>query len=195
MYTNDIHWTNEGSQLMRIIKMKPVIIAFISCLMLCTVIWFGYRYFGIEKPIDAQLQSANYSYSKVDISNSEQMVDIDVNLKDGATLQAAISELQSIINDSKFMSYTINYHIQSSSSEELDEVWSSSLFTMADIMANKNFALIPDYLEQLMNNKTDLQAVSAIDGDYIYITLMKDQAVKHIILPLEAAAMEVWSYA
>ncbi len=180
---------------MRAIKFKPVIIAFSSCLLLCTAVWFGYRYYGVQKPIDTQLQSATNSTVQIYISNSQQQLNLDVALKDGATLESAISELQTIIQHSKFMSYKISYNVQSSSSLELDQVWSNSLFGMADMMANKNYALIPGFLEQLTASNEGLEAASAIDDHYVYITLSKDQAVKHILLPLQAASMEVWNHA
>src|SRR5690606_35033264 len=119
---------------------------------LCTALWFGYRYYGVQKPIDSQLQSATNSTVQIDISNSQQVLNLDVTPKDGVTLESAISELQSIIQNSKLMSYKINYHIQSTSSAELDRIWSDSLFSVADMMANKNYALIPDLLEKLTVN-------------------------------------------
>jgi len=180
---------------MRTIKIKPFLITFIISLAVITMLWFGYLYFGVQKPLNIELQGANYSTAQYKADSSTKMLYISLTPDTSVSLDKAVHELSEIISKSKYSNYTVNFEVISASNDPLDSIWSHSLFQMADMMANKRYANIPQYLNQLQLENKGLQVDSAIDDRYVYITLRDEAAIKYILLPLKDQTMEVWNHA
>lgn len=85
--------------------------------------------------------------------------------------------------------------IASTSSDELEQLWQSLLFQVAEAMENKTYSDIPQAVEQAASGHDKVEASTEMDERNVYITLRKDGAAKYMVLPRDGASLGVWSHA
>ncbi|MHA7963464.1 hypothetical protein ACX93W_04905 [Paenibacillus sp. CAU 1782] len=85
--------------------------------------------------------------------------------------------------------------IAAKSSEELEQLWQSLLFQVAEAMENKTYSDIPQAVEQAASRHDKIEASTEMDERNVYITLRKDGAAKYMVLPRDGASLGVWSHA
>ncbi|SDW29326.1 hypothetical protein [Paenibacillus sp. CF384] len=76
--------------------------------------------------------------------------------------------------------------------KQLDAVWSTMLFDIAQAMEHRNYADIPATLKQVQNKFAGVTAESEMDDVNVYITLKDSKSEKHIVLPRTPNTLGAW---
>ncbi|WP_308639179.1 hypothetical protein [Paenibacillus silvisoli] len=77
-------------------------------------------------------------------------------------------------------------------SKELDDVWASILFDIAQAMDHRNYAEIPETMKDVQAKHAGIEASSEMDDVNVYITLKNSKSVKHIVLPRTPNTIGAW---
>lgn len=80
-------------------------------------------------------------------------------------------------------------YINENSTPSIDKWWSQALFDVAQAMVHRNYSDIPKKLQELKTNQPDLEVVTEMDNQYVYIQLKDKQGSKTMLLPLDGTAM------
>jgi hypothetical protein len=152
--------------------------------------WFAYNRYAVEEPLKQSIAEVAGVEASEPIITRES-VTIDVALQDDAKL----GDVYRMIREggaSVIGSRTLKLNIEQEESPELERVWSSVLFRVAEAMENRRYADIPTAMEALMAEREGLTAETSLDNENVYVTLKLDGAVKHIVLPRTPVQMGVW---
>lgn len=77
--------------------------------------------------------------------------------------------------------------------EELESLWASLLFDIAQAMDTMQYTDIPKRLQEAVQDSGgSLQAGAEMDEDHVYITLQNESSTKYIVLPRRPQTLGVW---
>jgi len=173
-----------------------MIIAFIITIIVTVSGGFTYQYVAQQKPLETELKQAQYSEVTLPIVQEEDGITIGISPIATANLEDAVNEIEAIMSKHAKESDHINITlVNQEKSDLLDSLWEKQLFTVAEAMSSKQYSKLPTLMDSLQKQVKGLQAVASIDQNYVYVTLNKDNLVKHILLPINNQEMGVWNNA
>jgi hypothetical protein len=152
--------------------------------------WFFYQSSVVENPIkDVILGVQGVNEVSTNINNSQ--VSIDLKLSKDADLRNLYSTISkegaSLLNNRE-----LKLNLESQSSPELDQWWSTALFDVAQAMDTKHYADIPTVLKARNQEIPGLSVMTEMDETNVYVRLTDGVHSKYIILPRTPAQMGVW---
>ncbi|GFN30694.1 hypothetical protein [Paenibacillus xylaniclasticus] len=154
--------------------------------------WFAYDHMAVKEPLSkavSGLQGVVDSESNVENGT----VYVSLKLAENADLRSVYKQLtkdgQSVLKGRKLQLIVSG----NTESAELDKLWSSVLFDVAEAMETKAYSDIPEALNELTVKHAGMTASTEMDETNVYVTLRKGEAVKYIILPRTPATLEVWN--
>ncbi|BBH20948.1 hypothetical protein Back11_22930 [Paenibacillus baekrokdamisoli] len=177
---------------MKIRVMPTVIIAIVSASLLVGG-WFIYQNVATVHPLERIVaQVPGVLEAKPVVSNDA--VTVDLTLRKDANLRVVYDTIatqsQSIIG-TRELKLAINQD-SGTKQKELNEVWSSNLFDVAQAMEHRNYSEIPTAMKHIEQNYSGVQATSEMDETNVYITLKNGDSAKYIILPRTPDQMGAW---
>jgi hypothetical protein len=152
--------------------------------------WFAYNRYAVEQPLKQSIaEVAGIEASEPVITREAVTIDValEADAKLGDVYRMIREEGASVIG-----SRTLTLNIEQEESPELDRIWSTVLFQVAEAMENRRYADIPTAMEELMVKHQGLTVDTSLDNDNVYITMKQDGAVKHVVLPRTPVQMGVW---
>ncbi|WP_127530710.1 hypothetical protein [Paenibacillus kobensis] len=154
--------------------------------------WFAYDHMAVKEPLAKAVNGLpGVVGSESSVENGT--VHVSLTLADNADLRTVYEQLakdgQSVLNGRKLQ---LDVSGQAGSAE-LDKLWSTVLFDVAEAMETKSYSNIPAALDRLSAGHPGLKAATDMDETNVYVTLRKGEAIKYIILPRTPAMLEVWN--
>lgn len=125
--------------------------------------------------------------SHIEIGRTQATV--TVQLESNARLGPIYREIRKA-GEASLGSRTVVVETESESSESLEAWWSKALFDVAQSMDTKQYASIPDRLQQLASE--GMTVATEMDDTNVYISLYEGEYSKHIVLPRTPAVLGVW---
>ncbi|HIW34549.1 MAG TPA: hypothetical protein IAA29_17375 [Candidatus Paenibacillus intestinavium] len=173
-------------------KLKPMIIAFIVTIIVVVTGGFTYQYVAQQKPLENQLKQAQFSEVTLPIVEDGDRVFIEIAPLPNVTLEEAVHEIELIMSQHSYKSNLVTISLTKQEQRELDSLWDTQLFNVAEVMSLQQYSKLPSLMNSLEQQNIGFEANATIDDNYVYITIRKDMQVKHILLPIHNQEMEVW---
>lgn len=153
--------------------------------------WFVYRSYAMENPL-AQVVSQTKGVEQVKSEFNKDSVLIQLKLSNDASIreiyQRITTEGASVIGNR-----SVQLKLESDSSPELDQWWSTALFDVAQAMETKHYSDIPKILETKSGGMSGMTTATEMDDKNVYVRLSHDGHNKYILLPRVPAVMGVWT--
>lgn len=152
--------------------------------------WFFYQSTIMENPIKAVILGVQgVKQVSTDINNKQ--VSIDLKLSKETDLRDLY---KTISTEGAFLlrNRELNLKLDSQSSPELEQWWSTALFEVAQAMDTKHYANIPKVLQTNAQQMPGLAVATEMDDSNVYVRLTDGEFSKFIILPRTPVQMGVW---
>jgi hypothetical protein len=172
------------------LRIVPIVITVMVTGLLLFGGWYMYRTFAIEQPLERIISNVNgVTYSKPVIGRDT--VTVQLKLQKGTDIKEVYNRI-STKGASVIGSRELKIDIMQTGDAELERVWSSVLFQVAEAMENRTYSNIPLAMKSLEAHNAGLKASNEIDDSNVYITLHKGQAVKYVVLPRTPDMIGAW---
>ncbi|PZD93573.1 hypothetical protein DNH61_23430 [Paenibacillus sambharensis] len=152
--------------------------------------WFSYQSFAVERPFMESMASID----GVEVSEpviERDSVTVKLKLESGIDLMSVYHEIKKQ-GSALIGSKELKLDVEQVPSPELEKIWSSVLFEVAQAMDNQLYASIPEAAADWMDEYDGLNVVTSMDDTNVYITLEQSGETKFVILPRIPAKMGVW---
>jgi hypothetical protein len=153
--------------------------------------WFLYNSKVVENPINHAIMGVQ-GVEQVTTNINNTQVSIDLQLSKDADLRNLYSTI-SKEGTSLLSNRELKLNLNSQSSPELEQWWSTVLFEVAQAMDTRHYADIPQVLKAKDNQIPGLTVMSEMDDINVYVRLTDGTHSKYIILPRTPAQMGVWT--
>lgn len=177
------------------LKIMPILLTAAASALVLFGGWLIYHQVAFAAPLAKAVdQIEGIASSETPIIDTDRIT-FPLTLTAGADLKHVY---ETIAEQSKSVAQSRDIQLDianTSSNAKLDQLWSSSLFKVAEAMEHKNYSTIPETLKALADEHSGVKAVTDMDDTNVYITLKDGTATKYIVLPRVAAQLEVSSYA
>jgi len=152
--------------------------------------WFVYNSVAMENPLsDIVKKAPGVEQSQMNINSGE--VSLKVKLSKDANLREIYNKVAtegaSIIGSRK-----LNIEASNESSPVLEEVWSKSLFQVAEAMETMHYSKIPQALGDIAKSNPKIHVSTEMDDTNVYVSLSDGEHSKFVILPRTPAKIGVW---
>lgn len=155
--------------------------------------WSLYNSMAVQQPLASVLQDVP-GVQSAEPTVDRTTVQIRLELEKGANLREVYQAIRSSGSD-YIGGRELRLDLVQADNEQLDALWSSALFDVAQAMETRQYADIPAALKRLTQGQPELTAVTEMDDSNVYITLENETAAKYVILPRIPAQLGVWSHA
>ncbi|CAM4217055.1 hypothetical protein [Paenibacillus tarimensis] len=152
--------------------------------------WFSYQSFAVERPFMESLDSIQGVEVYEPVIDRDS-VTVKLKLESGSDLMSVYQEIKKQGSDI-IGNKELKLDIDQKPSAELEKIWSSVLFEVAQAMDNQLYASIPEAAAKWMDKYDGLDVVTSMDDTNVYITLEQSGESKFVILPRIPAKMGVW---
>jgi hypothetical protein len=174
------------------LKLRPVPFV-ISLVISATVLfggWFLYHSYAMENPLHELVgNQAGVESVTTEIGNEQVIVNLKLNQE--ASLREIYADILrnggSILGDR-----TVKLNITNQPSPELEKLWSSLLFNIAEAMEQQQYSSIPELLDTAATQHAGLKYTAEMDETFVYIELVQGEYSKYVMLPRVPAAIGVW---
>ncbi|SFE90424.1 hypothetical protein SAMN04487969_10910 [Paenibacillus algorifonticola] len=177
------------------LRIMPILLTAAASALVLFGGWLIYHQVAFAAPLAKAVdQIEGIASSETPIMDTDRIT-FPLTLTAGADLKHVY---ETIVKQSKSVAQSRDIQLDianTGSNAKLDQLWSSSLFKVAEAMEHKNYSAIPETLKALADEHSGVEAITDIDDSNIYITLKDGTATKYIVLPRVAAQLEVSSYA
>lgn len=173
------------------IRVFPVLISFVISFAVLFGGYYLYQSYALQSPLNEKISNIEGVVSAETNLNDEQVV-ITLELEPNASLRSVMEEIE--VSGGDYIKHReIQLNITNSSSESIDQWWSSMLFDVAEAMETKQYSTIPVLLKQGESEVEGLETFAEMDDQHVYVRLNKDGAERFIILPRTPAVYAGWS--
>jgi hypothetical protein len=152
--------------------------------------WYLYRSFAIEQPLSRIISDVNGVSSSKPVIGRDT-VTVKLQLKQGTDIRDVYHRI-STDSASIIGGRQLKIDINQTPDPNLERLWSSMLFQVAEGMEKRTYSEIPKALSLLEAQNEGLKASTQMDETNVYITLQNGQAVKYIVLPRIPETIGVW---
>ncbi|MCR8642240.1 hypothetical protein NV379_06160 [Paenibacillus sp. N1-5-1-14] len=178
---------------MRKLRPLPIVISTVCAAAVLFGGWFTYQSLAMESPLKKIVsEQPAVTDSDITLQNSNLIVDLQLN-KD-ANIREVVQNLfkdgTSIIGNK-----TVTINAKGQPSPELGTWWSHALFDVAGAMETKQYNLIPEALQKRAAQLEGLEIKTEMDDYFMYVTLIRGDAYKFILLPRTPAKVGAWQHA
>lgn len=172
-------------------RVLPVVIAVLASSVILFGGWFAYHSYAMESPI-SQIIDHSPGVEQVKSDFSKDTVTVQLKLAGDASIreiyQKLTTEGSSVIGKRE-----LKLKLDSQSSPEIEQWWSSALFDVAQAMETRHYSDIPKILDDQKSKLPGLTAATEMDEKNVYVRLSDGGKNKYIILPRVPAVMGAWS--
>jgi hypothetical protein len=177
------------------LRIVPFVLSAVATALLLFGGWMLYKQFAVVSPFQKTIgqvegvASANAPTIDQDHVSVKVTLEPDAKLKD--VYENIAKEGKDTIGDRELQLDITN----AVPSGQLDKVWSSVLFDVAEAMEKKSYSEIPNALQKAAAANAGVRYETALDENNVYITLKDDTSTKYVVLPRVPAQLEVSTYA
>jgi hypothetical protein len=172
------------------LRLIPIIITVAVSSALLFGGWFFYNSIFMENPIKAVILGV-HGVEQVSTNIDNNQVSIDLKLSKDADLRNLYTTI-SKEDASLLQNRELKLNLESQSSPELEQWWSTALFEVAQAMDTKQYANIPQVLNARVQQIPGLKVTTEMDNTNVYVRLTAGVNSKYIILPRTPAQMGAW---
>ncbi|REE94321.1 hypothetical protein A8990_101113 [Paenibacillus taihuensis] len=153
--------------------------------------WFTYHSVAAVKPLERIVAGTPGVVESTPVINRnavtiDMKLDRDANIRD--VYDHIATEGNDIIGDRELK---LDFG-DTKPSKQLEDVWSSMLFDIAQAMDHREYASIPEAIKQVQAKHPGVTATSEMDDVNVYITLKDETSVKYMVLPRTPNQMGAW---
>lgn len=152
--------------------------------------WFAYSQWAVEAPLEHKVNQME-GVRSVQTDITQKQVSLKLDLEPGTNFGSLVRQIEK--DGQKWIgTRELKLEVEDHGSQELDDLWETALFPIAQAMENKEYTDITATLDKLEQSEDGLSAKAEMDDRNVYITLTNGEASKFIILPRVPQAMGVW---
>ncbi|WP_127494074.1 hypothetical protein [Paenibacillus glycanilyticus] len=173
------------------LRIVPFVLSAVATALLLFGGWMLYKQFAVVSPFQKSIGQIEGIASANAPTIDQDRVSVQVTLKPDANLKdvyESISKEGKEAIGSRELSLDIT---NQAPSDQLEKVWSSVLFNVAEAMEKKNYSEIPIALQKATANHAGITFETALDDNNVYITLKDGNSTKYVVLPRTPAMLEV----
>jgi len=178
-------------------RKKQIVVA-ISAAVLSAVLLFGgwtvYDKVAVAAPIERAVSGLPDVIKADKPVMGREQVKIGLELSDSANIREIYNAINKDAADA-IDGRKLQLDVQSAKDEQLEELWQSALFAVAQAMETKSYSDIPGAMEQAAQPYENVTVSTEMDEDNVYITMKNGKSVKIAVLPRVPVQLEVWSNA
>lgn len=153
--------------------------------------WSLYKQKALAAPLsDAAVTVPGVEQAGKPVIEKDRVI-ISLKLSPDASLRSVYEAIGKEADD-VIGSRKLELDIESTPDDVLQDVWSKALFRVAEAMETRNYSDIPEAMQEASGGDSGIEAVTEMDGDNVYITLRRGEAVKFVVLPREPVKLGVW---
>ncbi|CAM3972953.1 hypothetical protein L1N85_04280 [Paenibacillus alkaliterrae] len=175
--------------------MKPRVMPIIITAAISASVLFGgwaiYNQAAVAAPLEKAVKNVEGVVSSTKPVMTSDRVMIDMVLEPDANVKSIYETVQANGKD-VFGDRKLELNIKAESSKQLEELWSASLFQVAEAMETKAYSDIPIAMAEAAESYKDVSVTTDMDDTNVYITIKNAESVKYVVLPRAAAQLGVW---
>jgi hypothetical protein len=172
------------------LRLKPVVISMVTASVLLFGSWFSFQYWGVTQPIEDQVGNID-GVRLVKQEKTDAQLILHVEVQPDVRLREVKAQLEKDMAE-LLAGRSLVLQVQDRSSDELERWWGEHLFQVAESMDLRQYAAIPEHLQQITNDINDSKVIVEMDETNVYVQLYEGDHYKFIILPRESR-MGVWN--
>ncbi|AZN40758.1 hypothetical protein [Paenibacillus albus] len=173
------------------IRLMPAVLTAVISAGLLVGGWFTYHSMAAVKPLERIVAGTPGVLDSTPVIN-RNTVTIDMKLDRTANIRDVYDHIategESIIGDRELK---LNVG-DAKPSKQLEDVWSTMLFDVAQAMDHREYASIPQATKEAQAKYPAVTVTSEMDDSNVYITLKDDASVKYVVLPRTPNTMGAW---
>jgi hypothetical protein len=173
------------------LRFIPILITVAASTALLFGGWYFYQSTVVENPIKGVILGVQ-GVNQVSTNINNSQVTIDLKLNKDADLRNLYSTI-SKEGASLLSTRTLKLNLDSQTTPELEQWWSTALFDVAQAMDTRHYADIPQVLKAKNQEIPGLKVMTEMDETNVYVRLTDGMHSKYIILPRTPAQMGVWN--
>lgn len=172
-------------------RVMPVIIAAAISASVLFGGWAIYNQVAVAAPLEQVVKEVQGVVSSGKPVMDNEQVTIQVELAPNANIRDIYENIatngKNVFGDRKLV-----LEIKENSSKQLDDLWYSSMFEVAEAMETKTYSSIPEAMNKAAKAMKDVTIATEMDDNNVYITIKNTEAVKYVVLPRTPAQLEAW---
>ncbi|WP_169081686.1 hypothetical protein [Paenibacillus sp. PL91] len=153
--------------------------------------WAIYNQVAVAAPLEQVVNEVQGIVSSSKPVMDNEQVTIQVELAPNANIRDIYENIatngKNVFGDRKLV-----LEIKENSSKQLDDLWYSSMFEVAEAMETKTYSSIPEAMNKAAKAMKDVTIATEMDDNNVYITIKNTEAVKYVVLPRTPAQLEAW---
>jgi hypothetical protein len=174
---------------------KPRIIPVIITAAITASVLFGgwaiYNQVAVAAPLDKVVNEVQGVVSSDKPVMNRDQVTIQLELAPNANIRDIYGSIATNGKD-VFGNRRLDLEIKGKSSKQLDDLWYSSMFKVAEAMETKTYSSIPAAMNDAAKAMKDTAITTEMDDTNVYITIKNTEAIKYVVLPRTPAKLEAW---
>ncbi|GLX68935.1 hypothetical protein [Paenibacillus glycanilyticus] len=173
------------------LRIVPFVLSAVATAVLLFGGWMLYKQFAVVSPFQKSIGQIEGVASAKEPTIDQDVVSVQVSLKPDANLKDVYESIAKEGKDA-IGSRELKLDITNAApDDQLEKVWSSVLFDVAEAMEKKNYSQIPNALQKATASNKEIQFATELDDNNVYITLKDGNSTKYVVLPRTPAMLEV----
>jgi len=177
------------------LRITPILLTVAASALILFGGWVLYNQFAVEAPLQKAVNQISGIASADAPKMDKERVALRVTLEPNANLKAVYDSInkqgKSSIGNRELQLSIDN----ATSSERLEKLWSTVLFTVAESMETKRYSDIPVAMDKLAQTNSGIKVVTEMDQTNVYVTIKDETSSKYVVLPRTPAMLEVSAHA
>jgi len=173
------------------LRLKPIFLTAVIAAVVLFGGWALYQQFAVQAPLEQAIKDVPGIAHADKPKRDKEIIAIRVELMPTANLREVYETIaksgERVIGDR-----TLQLQIDAKKNTQLDHIWQTAMFQIAEAMENKTYSAIPATLEQIAAHESNVQVTTDIDETNVYITLINDEGALHKVLPRTPQQIGAW---
>ena len=174
------------------IRIVPVIL---TVAISATLLFGGLALYN-KLAVAAPFEQALYNIPGIDQAKKPVIADDEVNIQLRLAEDASLKDVyERIAAEGKSIigGKTIHIETDSAPNEQLQALWNSVLFEIAEAMETRTYSNIPAALDAAAQNYEGVSVTTEMNDSYVFVTMRNGDAVQYEMLPRVPGKMGAWS--
>ena len=176
------------------LKFKPILLTALATAVVLFGGWAIYQQVAVQAPLEQAIKDVQGIVHADKPKRDSDWIEINVELAPTANLRE-VYETIAHNGERVIGNRTLKLQIDSEANAQLEGIWQSAMFQIAEAMENKTYSQIPTALEQIASKYNNVKVNTDIDDNNVYITLTNNEGALHKVLPRTPHLLGAWSNA
>lgn len=173
------------------VRLLPVLLTFVIASGLLFGGYFFYQAYAVDHPIKEGI-AATSGVADAEVETTRSRITVRLRLEEAARLYDVYRAVAEQVAERAGGRETV-IDLSAGSSSELEAIWHTALFDLAEAMENRCYGDVPRLMDDLAKRHPGLAVETAMDKSRIYVTLRLEGAAFHRVLPLEGERLGGWA--